>query len=143
MVRSLGADQVIDYKTQDYTQGDRRYDVILDNVGNRSLSENRRVLKPDGRYILVGGGGPDDHRWMGPLGKVAGAYLESKFVSQDMGMFLADMNKEDLVVLRDLIQAGKVKPVIDRRYKQLSEVPAAIRYLEAGHARGKVVIAVE
>ena len=142
MVRSLGADHVIDYKKQDYTAGDQRYDVIMDNVGNRSLSENRRVLTENGRYILVGGGGPDDHRWIGPMGRVAHAYVASKFADQDLGMFLAELKKEDLMVLRDLLAAGKVKPVIDRRY-EFSDLPAAIRYLEEGHARGKVVIAVE
>lgn len=142
LVRSLGADQVIDYKKQDYTVADQRYDVILDNVGNRSLSDNRRVLAENGKYILVGGGGPNDHRWIGPMGRVAHAYAASKFGSQELGMFLAQMKKEDLMVLRDLLAAGKVKPVIDKRY-DFSELPAAIRYLEEGHARGKVVIAVE
>jgi len=142
MVRSIGADQVIDYKKEDYADSGQRFDVILDNVGNRSLSDNRRVLNPDGKYVLIGGGGPNDHRWIGPLAKVANAYLMSQFVSQDMGMFLASLNKEDLTVLGDLMQAGKVTPVIDRRYT-LSEVPAAIRYLEEGHARGKVIITLE
>ena len=139
MVRSLGADHVIDYKKQDYTAGDQRYDVIMDNVGNRSLSDNRRVLAENGKYILVGGGGPDDHRWIGPMGRVANAYVASKFADQDLGMFLAEMKKDDLMVLRDLLAAGKVKPVIDRRY-EFNDLPAAIRYLEEGHARGKVVI---
>ena len=142
MVRSLGADQVIDYKKQDYTAGDQRYDVILDNVGNRSLSDNRRVLAENGKYILVGGGGPNDHTWIGPLGRVAHAYASSKFGNQELGMFLAQMKKEDLMVLRELLAAGKVKPVIDRRY-EFDDLPQAIRYLEEGHARGKVVIAVE
>jgi NADPH:quinone reductase-like Zn-dependent oxidoreductase len=142
MVRSLGADQVIDYKKQDYTADDPRYDLILDNVGNRSLSENRRVLKPEGKYILIGGGGPDDHRWIGPLGKVAHAYLASKFADQDLGMFLSSMKKEDLATLARLIGSGAVTPVIDRRYP-MSELPLAIRYLEEGHARGKVVIVME
>ncbi len=142
MVRSIGADQVIDYKKEDYADSGQRFDVILDNVGNRSLSDNRRVLNPDGKYLLIGGGGPNDHRWIGPLANVANAYLMSQFVSQDMGMFLASLNKEDLTVLSDLMQTGKVTPVIDRRYT-LSEVPAAIRYLEEGHARGKVIITLE
>jgi len=142
MVRSLGADQVIDYTKEDYTRSEQRYDVILDNVGNRSLLDNRRVLNPEGRFVLIGGGGPDDGRWIGPLAKPVRAMVLSWFVSQDMGMMLAELNKEDLAILGDMMQAGKVTPVIDRRYS-LSDVPAAIRYLEEGRARGKVVITVE
>jgi NADPH:quinone reductase-like Zn-dependent oxidoreductase len=139
MVRSIGADHVIDYTKEDFTEGAQRYDLILDNVGNRSLLENRRVLKPKGKYIMVGG---PSGRWIDPLPRALDAFLLSRFVSQDMTMFLAELNKEDLTILRDLMQAGKVTPVIDRRYP-LSEVPEAIRYLEAGHARGKVVVTVE
>src|SRR6266403_2085316 len=139
MVRSIGADHVIDYTKEDFTEGAQRYDLILDNVGNRSLLENRRVLKPKGKYIMVGG---PSGRWIDPLPRALDAFLLSRFVSQDMTMFLAELNKEDLTILRDLMQAGKVTPVIDRRYR-LSEVPEAIRYLEAGHARGKVVISLE
>jgi NADPH:quinone reductase-like Zn-dependent oxidoreductase len=142
MVRSLGADQVIDYTREDYTRGDQRYDVILDNVGNRALLDNRRILNPDGKYVLIGGGGPDDGRWIGPFVKPIGALVLSLFVSQDMGMMLADLNKNDLTFLGDLMQEGKVTPVIDRRYR-LSEAPEAIRYLEEGRARGKVVITFE
>lgn len=139
MVRSLGADRVIDYKKEDYTRDPQRYDVILDNVGNRTLQDNRRILNPEGIYVLIGGGGPDDGRWIGPMAKPVKAMALSWFVSQDMGMLLADLNKKDLTLLRDLMQAGKVTPVVDWRYK-LSETPDAIRYLEEGHARGKVVI---
>ncbi len=142
MVRSLGADQVIDYTREDYTRSDQRYDVILDNVGNRALLDNRRILNPDGKYVLIGGGGPDDGRWIGPFVKPIGALVLSPFVSQDMGMMLADLNKSDLTFLGDLMQEGKVTPVIDRRYR-LSEAPEAIRYLEEGRARGKVVITFE
>ena len=142
MVRSLGADQVIDYTREDYTRSDQRYDVILDNVGNRALLDNRRVLNPDGKYVLIGGGGPDDGRWIGPFVKPIAALVLSPFVSQDMGMMLADLNKNDLTFLGDLMQEGKVTPVIDRRYR-LSEAPEAIRYLEEGRARGKVVITFE
>lgn len=142
LVRSLGADRVVDYKKMDYTAGAERYDVILDNVGNRSLSDNRRVLKPDGRYVLIGGGGPDNGRWIGPMIKPVQALLLSPFVPQEMGMFLARLNQEDLKILSDLMQAGKLTPVIDRRYG-LDEVPEAIRYLEEGHARGKVVVVIE
>ena len=142
LVRSLGADRVIDYTKDDYTKGDEHYDVILDNVGNRSLLDNRRALTPDGKYVLIGGGGPDEGKWIGPLAKPINALLLSPFVSQQMGSMLADMNPKDLSILADLMQAGKVTPVVDRQFK-LSEVPAAIQYLEAGHARGKVVITVE
>jgi NADPH:quinone reductase-like Zn-dependent oxidoreductase len=142
LVRSLGADRVIDYTREDFTRGERRYDLILDNVGNRTLAEFRRVLAPKGRYVLIGGGGPNDGRWIGGLGRPVLALAQSPFISQEMGMMLAELNKKDLTLLGDLIQAGKVTPVIDRRYG-LSEVPAAVRYLEEGHARGKVVIDVE
>jgi len=142
LVRSIGADHVIDYTKEDYTEGDLHYDVILDNVANRSLLDNRRVLNPHGRYVLVGGGGRDAGNWIGPLAGPIKALFLSPFVSQEMGMFLAELNKEDLIILSNLMQAGKVTPVIDRSYK-LREVPAAIQYLEEGHARGKVVITLE
>ena len=142
LVRSLGADRVIDYTREDYTQGDEKYDVILDNVGNHSLLDNRRVLKPDGKFVLIGGGGPDDGNWIGPMAKPINALLLSPFISQDMGMMLAELNPQDLILLGDLVQSGKVTPVIDRTYS-LSQVPEAVGYLEAGHARGKVIITVE
>ncbi len=142
MVRSIGADDIVDYRKEDFTKGGRHYDVVLDNVGNRSLTECRRVLTPSGKYILIGGGGPNDGRWMGPLPRIIGTLVLSRFVSQDMRMFLSELNQKDLTVLRDLIQAGKVTPVIDRSYK-LNEVPQAIRYVETGHARAKVVITME
>jgi len=143
MVRSLGADHVIDYTKEDFTKGDQRYDVILDNVANHSLSEFRRVLNPDGRYVLIGGGGANEGRWLGPgLTQAVNAMVLSKFVSQKMGMMLGDLNQKDLTALADLMESGKVTPVIDRTYK-LSELPQAIQYLEQGHARGKVVIAVD
>ncbi len=139
MVRSIGADQVIDYAKEDFTKSAQRYDLIIDNVGNHSLLECRRALNPKGKYVMVGG---PAGRWIDPLPRVLNALVLSRFVSQDMSMFLAELNKEDLTILRDLMQAGKVKPVIDRQYR-LSEVPKAIGYLEEGHARGKVVITVE
>jgi NADPH:quinone reductase-like Zn-dependent oxidoreductase len=142
MVRSLGADQVIDYTRADFTKSEQRYDLILDNVGNHSLLAYRRILKLKGKYVLIGGGGPNDRQWIGPLASPIRAYVLSRFVSQDMGMFLARLNKEDLTILRQLMEGGKVTPVIDRRYR-LSEVPEAIRYLENGHARGKVIITVD
>jgi NADPH:quinone reductase-like Zn-dependent oxidoreductase len=142
LVRSLGADHVIDYTKEDFAKGAERYDVILDNVPNHSLSECRHILNPKGKHVMIGGGGPNDSRWIGPFGRVIHALLVSPFISQEMGMMMADANQKDLTVLADMMQSGKVKPVIDRTYK-LSEVPAAIAYLEEGHARGKVVITLE
>jgi NADPH:quinone reductase-like Zn-dependent oxidoreductase len=139
MVRSIGADRVVDYTKEDFTNSEQRYDLILDMVGNRSFSEYRRVMNPKGKYIMVGG---PPGRWIDPLPGVLSAFVLSRFVSQDIDIFLAQLNKQDLNMLGDLMQAGKVKPVIDRQYK-LSEVPKAIGYVEEGHARGKVVIAVE
>ena len=142
MVRSIGADHVIDYTSEDFTQGDRRYDVILDNVGNRPLLDIRRVMTPDGRYVLIGGGGPDAGNWIGVFIGPIKALVLSAFVSQDMGMMISQMKKDDLAVLADLMATGKMTPVIDRRFS-LGEVPEAIRYLETGRARGKVVITFE
>jgi NADPH:quinone reductase-like Zn-dependent oxidoreductase len=142
LVRSLGADHVIDYTKEDFAKGKQRYDVILDNVPNHSLSECRRILNPNGKYVMIGGGGPNDSRWVGPFGRVIHALVLSPFISQKMGMMMADPSQKDLTVLADMMQSGKLKPVIDRTYK-LDQVPEAIRYLEEGHARGKVIIAVE
>src|SRR6266404_3791280 len=142
LVKSLGADHVIDYTKEDFTKSAERYDVMLDNVGNRSLSECRQVLTPNGKYVLIGGGGANEQGFLGGLGKALWAMLFSKFVNQQMGMMMADANQKDLSVLADMMQSGKLKAVIDRTYK-LAEVPEAIRYLEQGHARGKVIIAVE
>jgi NADPH:quinone reductase-like Zn-dependent oxidoreductase len=142
LVRSLGADHLIDYTKEDFTKGDQRYDVILDNVANHSLSDCRRVLNPKGTYVLIGGGGANEQGLIGPLSKPIKAKLLSLFVSQKMGMMLAQLNHNDLAFLADMMQSGKIKPVIDRTYK-LSEVPDAIRYVEQGHARGKVIIAVD
>ncbi len=139
LVRSLGATHVIDYTTQDFTQGATRYDVVLDNVGNQPLAACRRVMTATGKYVLVGGGGPSDHQWIGPFGRVIGALVSSPFVSQEMSMFIAALNTQDLTVLARLMQDGAVTPVIDRRYP-FAQVPDAIRYLERGRARGKVII---
>ncbi len=140
MVRSIGADQVIDYTEEDFTKSGERFDVIFDCVGNHSLLAFRRVLTHKGRYVAVGGpSGP----WMiGPLARAIGAPVMSLFVSQTMAPYLSKGSKEDLAVLKELIETKKVTPVIDRCYT-LSEVPEAIRYLEEGHARGKVVITLE
>jgi len=143
LVQSLGADHVIDYTKEDFTKGDQKYDVILDNVANHSLSECRRVLTPNGIYVLIGGGGVNEQGFVGALGKALNAAIYSRFVKQKMGMMMADPSTKDLTLLADMMQSGKIKPVIDRTYKSLSEVPDAIRYLEQGHARGKVVITVD
>ena len=142
LVRSLGADHVIDYTKEDFAKGGEHYDVILDNVPNHSLSECRHLLSPKGKYVMIGGGGPNDSRWVGPFGRVIHALVLSPFISQQMGMMMADTSQRDLTILADLMQSEKIKPVIDRTYK-LNEVPAAIAYLEEGHARGKVVITLE
>ena len=139
MVRSIGADHVFDYTKEDYVESGQQYDLIIDMVGNRSLRENRRVLKPEGTLVIVGGG---KGNWLGPMMTPIKALMLSPFVDQEMGLILAEMNKEDLATLGDLMQSGKVTPVIDRRYG-LSEVPAAIRYSEEGHARGKIIIDLE
>ena len=139
LVRSIGADHVIDYTKEDFTKSGQRYDVVLDNVGTQPLLGFTRVLNPKGKYVLIGGGGPNDAGWIGPLARPIKAMGLSPFVSQQMGMMFADLNKKDLTVLADLMQAGKVTPVIDRTYP-LSQLADAIRYLEQGHARGKVVI---
>jgi NADPH:quinone reductase-like Zn-dependent oxidoreductase len=143
MVRSLGADHVIDYTKEDFAKGDQHYDVILDNVGNHSLSDYRRLLAPNGVYVLIGGGGASEQGFLGGLAKALDAAVYSKFVKQKMGMMMANPSTKDLTLLADMVQSGKIKPVIDRTYKSLSEVPDAIRYVEEGHARGKVVITVE
>ena len=137
MVRSIGADQVIDYTQEDFAQSGQRYDLILDVFGNRSLSDCRRALTPQGTYVLVGG---SIGRWFG-LARSIKVLLLSPFVRQRLRTFISTNNKEDLVVLKELIEAGKVTPVIDRTYP-LSETPEAIGYVGEGHARGKVVITV-
>jgi NADPH:quinone reductase-like Zn-dependent oxidoreductase len=142
LVRSLGADRVIDYTKEDFAKGTERYDVILDNVPNHSLSECRQILNANGKYVMIGGGGPNDNRWVGPFGRVIHTLILSPFINQKMGMMMADTSQKDLTILADMMQSGKLKAVIDRTYK-LAEVPEAIRYLEQGHARGKVVITVE
>jgi NADPH:quinone reductase-like Zn-dependent oxidoreductase len=139
MVRSIGADRVIDYTQEDFTKTGQRYDLILDCVGNHSLLTCRRFLTPKG--IHVGVGGPSGPWMIGPLARAITGPVLSWFVSQKFLTFMAKSNKEDLTIMRELMATGKVTPVIDRRYK-LSEVPEAVRYLEEGHARGKVIITV-
>src|SRR4030095_5042099 len=113
LVRSLGADSVIDYAEMDYTEAGTKYDVIVDNVGNHGLFANRRALTPEGKYVQVGGGGPDEGLWFGPLLRPIGALLMRPFVSQDMTVMLADLNRDDLTILAKLMQDGRVTPVID------------------------------
>jgi NADPH:quinone reductase-like Zn-dependent oxidoreductase len=139
MVRSIGADHVIDYTREDFAEGGQRYELILDIGGNSSLSRLRRALASRGTLVLVGGEGGG--RWLGGLDRSLRAMMLSPFVGQKLGTFVNKENHEDMLVLKELIESGKVTPVIDRTYP-LSEVPEAIRYLEEGHARGKVVISV-
>jgi len=130
-VRKIGADHVVDYTREDFTRSGARYDLLLDTIGNRSLRECRRVLQPKAVYVHVGG----------RMARVLALPIVSPFVSQTLVQLIAKRNKDDLEILSGLIEAGKITPVIDRTYP-LSEVPTAIRYLEGGHARGKVVITV-
>jgi NADPH:quinone reductase-like Zn-dependent oxidoreductase len=139
LVRSLGADRVVDYTREDFTRTGQRHDVMLDIAGNRKLSECRRVLAPKAVVVVVGG--PNKGHWIGPLLGLAKLMVASRFVSQRVVAFLAKNSRDDLAFLCDLFEAGKVTPVIDRTYP-LSEVPEAIRYLETGHAKAKVVITV-
>ena len=139
LVRSIGADDVIDYTRDDFAERGQRYDLILDIAGNRSVSHLRRALAPRGTLVIVGGEGGG--RWFGGIDRQLRASMLSPLVSQKLGTFVARQNREKLIVLKELIEAGKVTPVIGKTYP-LSEVPEAIRYLEQGHARGKVVITV-
>ena len=139
LVHSLGADHVVDYTTEDFTTGSDHYDLIVDLVGNRGLSDLRRVLTSNGRLVIIGG---PRGNWIGPMTGALKAYLMSPFVDQEMGMMMARLTQQDLVALGELVKAGKLTPVIDRTYP-MSELPEAIAYLEQGHARGKVVISVE
>ena len=141
LVRSLGADQVIDYTKEDFTKNGEGYDVIIDNVGTQPLSAFRGILKPKGIYIMIGAGGPTDGGLFGPMGRVMQASLMSPFIGQKMGMMMAKVSQSDLKVLADLMQSGKVTTVIDRTYR-LSEVREAVRYLETGRARGKVIVTI-
>jgi NADPH:quinone reductase-like Zn-dependent oxidoreductase len=140
MVRSLGADHVVDYNREDFTKSGQHYDLIFDLVANHSFSARRRVLKPSSIYIgagIVGLGGSMRRLLAHQITEL----VLSRFVSQQFVTLMAKLSKEDLTIMRELMEAGKVTPVIDRCYT-LSEVPVAIRYLEEGHARGKVVISI-
>ena len=139
MVRSIGADHVINYKQENYTENGQRYDLIIDMIGNHSLSDNRKVLNPEGIFVIIGGA---KGNWLGPMVAPLKALVYSPFVGQEFGMLMASLRGDDLVTLADMMESGEVVPVLDRHYS-LSEVPEAIRYSEEGHARGKIVIKVE
>ena len=140
LVRSLGADQVIDYTRQDVTRGPQRYDLVIDTVGTHSIGAFRRVLTPHGALIIVGAASAG--RWIGGLSGALQAMVVAPFVSQKVGFFLARLNHSDLDYLGKLMADGKLVPVIDRRYP-LADTAEALRYVEAGHSRGKVVIAID
>jgi len=142
LVKSIGADHVIDYTKEDFTKTDQRYDMIYDLVGNHSFSDRRKILTPNGICVIAGMGGAGLHpeSW-GRLGRNFGAAFLSNFTSQKFPTYIARLTKDDMDILRDLMQAGKVSPVIDRTYK-LSQTADAVRYMEEGHARGKVVITI-
>jgi NADPH:quinone reductase-like Zn-dependent oxidoreductase len=143
LVKSIGADRVIDYTKEDFTKTDQRYDMIYDLVGNHSFSERRQILTPTGICVLAGIGGAGLHP--GSWGRIFGNFkdaFQSRFTSQKFVTYIAKLTKADLNVLRDLMQSGKVSPVVDRTYK-LEQTRDAVRYMEEGHARGKVVITTE
>jgi NADPH:quinone reductase-like Zn-dependent oxidoreductase len=143
LVRSIGADHVIDYTKEDFTKGHQRYDLIFDLVGNHSFSDRRRVLNPKGICVMAGVGGAGWHDGMGMrLFGELNAYVRSRFVSEKFIAYIAAFNKEDVTILAGLLQSGKVTPVIDKTYK-LDQTADALRYLEQGHARGKVVVKIE
>ena len=143
LVRSIGADHVIDYTKEDFTNGTEHYDLIFDLVCNHSFAERRRVLTPHGICVMAGIGGAGWHD--GILGKIVGelyAIARARFIEQKFVAYIASFNQKDMMTLAELLQSGKIKPVIDRTYK-LSEVSKALWYLQEGHARGKVVLIVE
>jgi NADPH:quinone reductase-like Zn-dependent oxidoreductase len=139
LVRSIGADHVIDYTGEDFTRSNQRFDLMFDNAGSRPWSECRRVLGPDATVVLVGA--PKGNPLFGPLSHILEMRLASLRSSQTVVFFIAKFNRPDMAVLQELLEAGKLTPVIDRRY-QLSETADALRYMGEGHARGKIVITV-
>ena len=136
MVTALGADRVFDYTQEDYTESGEQYDLIVDMVGNHSISANRGVLADDGTLVIVGGSKGD---WLGPMVRPLQAMMQSPFVDQEMITLFAAMNAEDLITLAGFLESGSVSSRIDRRFS-LDEVPDAIRYSETGRARGKIII---
>ena len=138
LVRSIGADHAVDYTREDFTASSRRYDVMLDCIGNRSLSSCRRILTREGIYVAIGA---RTGRWLAPVPRFLAMLVVSRFVSQRLAPMVAKVNAEDLGILRGYLDAGRITPVIDRRYG-LAQAAEAFRYLEAGHARGKVVLTI-
>jgi NADPH:quinone reductase-like Zn-dependent oxidoreductase len=138
MVRSIGAEHVVDYTEEDFTRTGQRYDLVLDAVGNRSLSAYRRALTREAALVLVGAA---PGRWIAPLAPFLKAFFATPFSAHPIRTFLAKRSQSDLVILKELIESAKVTPIVDRTYG-LDEVPEAIRYLEEGHARGKVAITI-
>lgn len=138
MLRAIGADHVLDYARDDFTRGGTRYDLILDAGGNRSLASMARVVKPGGRIVLVA---PGRGQWIGPIVRIAGAAIRTRLGTTAVRGFLAKVNRDDLLVLKELVEAGKLRPVIERTYA-FEQTPDAIRLLESGRSRGKIVITV-
>jgi NADPH:quinone reductase-like Zn-dependent oxidoreductase len=138
LVRSLGADHVIDYTQEDFTRSDRRYDLLFDIAGSKSWSELRRVLTPEAKVVIVGA---QKRRVLGPIGHIVRLRLASLRGSQRAVFFIAKTNRADMEILRELLESGKVRPVVDRRY-ELADTADAFRYLGEGHARGKIVVTV-
>ncbi|MBV1909971.1 MAG: NAD(P)-dependent alcohol dehydrogenase [Kangiellaceae bacterium] len=136
MVKSIGASHVFDYKKEDYTQSGEKYDLIVDMVGNHSISKNRDALVPGGRYVIVGGG---KGNWIAPLEGLISAMVQAPFVDEELKFFVAKFKQQDFEYLADLMEAGKVKPQIDRHYK-LDQIAEAITYSESRRARGKIII---
>jgi NADPH:quinone reductase-like Zn-dependent oxidoreductase len=141
LVRSIGADSVIDYTQQNFTAGDTRYNLIVDNVRSRGVRAAARVMQPNGIYVAVGGGGPDEGNWIGPFAGIFERLVWQPFLSQELTTLYAEITNERLTTLGELMARGKVTPVIDRTYS-LEQVADAVRYVETGRARGKVVILV-
>jgi len=139
MVRSIGADHVIDYTEQNFTEGGAVYDVLIDNIGNHSLSDFRRSLTPNGTYVLVGGA--KQGRWLGPMKQLFRAVVVSPFVGQKLSPLMAKVTRDDLLVIAEMLTDGTVKSVIDRTY-DLAETPEALTYQGEGHAQGKIVITI-
>ena len=139
MVKSIGADHVYDYKTENYTQSGEKYDLIVDMVGNHSISANLKVLKENGRMVIVGG---PKGNWIGPLIPFVTAAWMTNFVDQELQSFVAEFNRADLATIADLMNTGQVRSVIDRHYR-LDQIQDALAYSESGRARGKIVIRVD
>lgn len=140
MVRSIGADEVFDYTKEDYTESDRQFDIIVDNVGNHSLSKNRKVLVDKGNMVIVGAQKGD---WFGPFAGPLWALIVSPFIDEDISMFISEFRQEDLEYLGELMESGKLTPVLDERQFGLYDIPDAVRYSEEGHARGKIVVNIQ